>query len=44
MFPCEEYVCNDCGCEFYFPMGKLSTSATKDTTVTCPKCGSTNCS
>ena len=43
MIFCDSYVCDNCGCEFYYPTDFNPTDATLDHTVRCPKCGSTNC-
>ena len=41
MIICEIYRCDTCRCEFYYPI-KANSSATADSTVWCPKCGSSN--
>jgi len=36
---CNIYKCNNCGCEFCYPIKIHSDSATEDSSVKCPKCG-----
>ena len=40
MILCESYTCNSCDCKFYSPIELGSDSATVDSSVYCPKCGS----
>jgi len=44
MIFCDECICHNCGCEFYYPTDFNPIDATLDHTIICPKCGSENCS
>lgn len=35
---CDFYVCNDCECNFYYPVTMGNDNATEDNTVYCPRC------
>ena len=43
MIFCDLYRCDNCGCEFYYPISTGNDNATSDNTVYCPKCGSNSC-
>ena len=40
---CFLYRCNNCDCEFYYPIKLGNNSATENNSVICPKCNSDNC-